>query len=373
VRPAPVAPAQNVVAREVRATGRGKNQIEALEAALHAAALQVNGTMTSTVEAVRNGEGFVRRYVFSGAFVESYKVEGVETTGEGVDIYILAQVRPMDSVTIFRRSVIAAGGNWANYFAERDTMEYQLDAGIGVLQTLIKVHLMNCISTSITPRSNHFQGTETLEFRTTVDYEKYNDFAAKFTDQLRRMGINSTGSRSITLEQREVELRKRTIRRQDKATIMYTPSTDRGLPLTASTGNNGVLYIARTPISFRQGQRQQVNFVRYEFSLPHKVFSAIEDSFSELLEKRIRVLEFRDEFDKIVDEYPYRRMFVPFHFKNDDRPIFLFPLLAVSEERVWENPHDGFYPGAPDFIEEIRWNKRFDRQIHGHGHTFRFE
>jgi len=365
----PAIPAQNAV-REILATGRGSDQITALEAALHAAAIQVNGTMTSRVEAERNGETFVRRYVFSGAFVESYKVEGVETTSEGIDIHILARVRPMDSVTIFRRNIIAEGGNWANYFAERDTIEYQLDAGIGVLQTLIKVHLMNCISTSITPKNNHFQGIETLEFRTTVDYDKYNDFVIKFTDQLRHMGINPAGSRPITLEQQEVELRKRLNRRRDRATVMHT--TDRGLWLTERTGDNGVLYIARTPVFAPQVHRQSVNFVRYDFSLPHKVFYAIDDSFSELLEKKSRVLEFRDEFDKIVDEYPYR-MFVPFHHKNEGRPIFLFPLLAVSEERVWEDPHDGFFPGVPVFIEEIKWNKRFDRQVHGHGHTFRFE
>jgi hypothetical protein len=93
------------------------------------------------------------------------------------------------------------------------------------------------------------------------------------------------------------------------------------------------------------------------------------------LEKKNRILELRDAYDSIVAEPPYR-MFVPFHYRHEGRPILLFPLLATSPNvmRVWEDtnqPHDGFYPGVPEYSEEIILNRPLESSIHGH--TFRFE
>ena len=85
-------------------------------------------------------------------------------------------------------------------------------------------------------------------------------------------------------------------------------------------------------------------------------------------------MELRDVNGRILDAPSYR-LFVPFHHKSEDRPIFIFPLLASTEPRlrVWENPDDGFFPGTPEYREELDLDILPNDLRRIHTHRFRLE
>ena len=353
---------------EQEATGVGRNQREALNAAWSEAVSSVLGMSGVERLLIENSElkqNEVR--TFSGGFVASYDtIRGPTVGADGmVEITILAKVR-RNAPDSELREISAGRVNWQDFSGEVSTRTRSRDDGIAVLKFRIERHLMDCISTVVhTDFQLDRNRRGVLEIRTTVDNNKYNSFVRDFTDDLGRLGIRSSGNRLITLEQREVNFRSPAGPR-GRVTVMRT--TDRGQPLTASTGGNGVLYIARA----QQGRGQQMTFDRYD--LPRDVFAAIQDSLFKILEHRRGIVELRDVNGRILDNPDYH-LFVPFHNKSEDRPIFIFPLLATTDlrMRVWENPDDGFFPGTPEYRNEIELNISPSDLIRIHTHRLRFE
>jgi hypothetical protein len=366
---------------DVVISGVGKDADAALKNALRAAVEHAVGVMIDTETLVKNDEIVSDKILsLSSGFVQTYKQLGEPKAMDGglVSVRISAEVKRNELDNGLRKAgVTQEKVNWESLYAERLTKMQSQDDGIDMLKWMIEEHLLNCIVHKAgETRWDQDKNKVVLEVLTTVDYDKYSAFTKRFTDVLKKMGVKYDGEHLFQLERK----------RGDYFDSVLEPSTNSMLkptgvlkPTTEISGTGRFAYMWTSSGDLRtfciassrwraltnEGQKKQERFDVY--IPPRGIYDEVRNSLITSSNKNV-IIELFDGEDRSVTKI---RVFIscPFYVdqRTDHSPILIFPSLFR------QGSGHGFWPGTPEYQEEIYFDIPMDEMKKIRTIQFRYE